>query len=169
MHTPLAQQPFGHEASLQVHVPPSQTVPGPQGALVPHMHVPVAASQMSAWLAGQATQAAPAMPHVLVDRTWHAPPEQQPFGHDMESQMQLPATHRLPVPHAGWVPQLQVPAPEQLSARAISHDTQAAPFVPQVMRVGMLQFDPEQHPVGHDVAVQLLQTPLAQAPLPPQS
>jgi len=22
MHTPLAQQPFGHDASLQVHVPP---------------------------------------------------------------------------------------------------------------------------------------------------
>jgi hypothetical protein len=169
MHTPLAQQPFGHEASLQVHVPPSHTVPGPQGALVPHMHAPVAASQVSALAAGQATQATPATPHVLVDRAWHAPPEQQPFGHDVASQTQLPPTHRFPVPQAGWAPQLQVPAAEQLSARAMSHDTQAAPFVPQVTSVGMLQFGPEQQPSGHEVAVQLLQTPLAQAPLPPQS
>jgi len=101
MHTPLAQQPFGHDASLQVQVPPSQTVPGPQGGLVPHMHVPVAASQMSALPAAQATQATPARPHVLVDRAWHAPPEQQPPGHETASQTQLPPTHRLPVPHAG--------------------------------------------------------------------
>ena len=87
----------------------------------------------------------------------------------MASQTQLPATHRFPVPHAGCVPQLQVPAAEQLSARAMSHDTQAAPFVPQATSEGMLQFGPEQHPSGHEVAVQLLQTPLAQAPFPPQS
>jgi len=56
-----------------------------------------------------------------------------------------------------------------VSARATSHDTQAAPFVPQATSVGMLHLEPEQHPSGHDVAVQLLQTPLAQAPFPPQS
>jgi len=136
---------------------------------VPHMHVPEATSQVSALVAGHATQATPPIPHVAADRTWHAPPEQQPFGHETASQMQLPPTQRLPVPHAGWVPQLQVPAAEQLSARAMSHDTQAAPFVPQATSDGMLQFGPEQHPSGHDVAVQLLQTPLAQAPFPPQS
>jgi len=169
MHTPLAQQPFGHDASLQVHVPPSHTVPAPQGGLVPHMHVPVAASQVSALVAGQATQLTPAMPHVLDDGAWHPLAEQQPFGHERPSQTQLPPAQRLPVPQAGWVPQLQVPAAEQLSARAGSHDTQAAPFVPQATSEGMLQFEPEQHPKGHEVAVQLLQTPLMHAPVLPQS
>jgi hypothetical protein len=101
MHTPLAQHPFGHDASLQVHVPPSHTVPAPQGGLVPHMHAPVAASQVSALAAGHATQATPARPHVLGERAWHPAAEQQPFGHETASQTQLPPTHRLPVPHAG--------------------------------------------------------------------
>ena len=101
MHTPLAQQPLGHDASLQVHAPPSHTVPAPQGGLLPHMHWPLAASHTFAWAAGQATQPAPPMPQVAVDRTWHAPPEQQPFGHDTASHTQLPPTQRFPVPHAG--------------------------------------------------------------------
>src|SRR5207237_866212 len=126
MHTPLAQQPFGHDASLQVHVPPSHTVPAPQGGLVPHMHVPVAASQVSALVAGQATQATPRMPHVLADRAWHPLAEQQPFGHETESHTQLPPTQRLPVPQAGWLPQLQVPAAEQMSARAGAASLHAA-------------------------------------------
>ena len=67
MHTPLAQHPFGQDASLQVHVPPWHTVPGPQGGLVPHMQVPVAASQMFALPAAQATHAAPPMPHAPAD------------------------------------------------------------------------------------------------------
>ena len=64
LQAPLAQQPFGQEAALQTQAPLLQTVPLPQAGPLPQRQVPVIASQPSALVALQPTQAAPAVPHV---------------------------------------------------------------------------------------------------------
>jgi hypothetical protein len=78
-------------------------------------------------------------------------PWQQPAGHDIGSQMQLPATQRRPVSHAGAVPHWQVPVAEQPSAVAGSHATQVPPPLPQVaIEGGETQTPLAQQPLGQD-------------------
>ena len=88
----------------------------------------------------------------------HAPPAQQPVGHEVPSHTQVLATQRWPCAQVAPVPHRQSPAAEQLSERA-SHATQLAPALPQVVTERFEQVVPVQQPLGHEVASQ------AQAPL----
>lgn len=60
MQTPALQQPVGQLVASQVQAPPTQRVPGPQAALMPHLHAPP--EQLSALLP-QAEQVPPFAPH----------------------------------------------------------------------------------------------------------
>jgi hypothetical protein len=78
------QHPFGHELALHTHAP-----------------------ELHAWLAAQAAQVAPAVPHEDADSPEYAsqvpvaPPLQQPFGQVLASHEQVPlvVSHR-PLAHA---------------------------------------------------------------------
>ena len=52
-----------------------------------------------------------------------------------------------------------MPELEQWSARALSHDTQAAPFTPQAVELGVEQVLPLQHPVAQLAALHPLHAP----------
>jgi hypothetical protein len=143
-HVPLeSQQPFGHDAGVQTHVPA-----GPQ--VCPDAHAP---------------QTAPAAPHAPGD--WpayirHVPLAwQQPLGHDAGVQAHLPVASQVwPVTHGAqalpWLPQawslagshrppvVQQPLHEARShahAPAVhacdgAHGAQSAPAMPQAAAVG---------------------------------
>ena len=87
---------------------------------------------------------------------------QHPLGHDAAAHVHLPPWHRIPTVQAGVVPQVQAPLAEHPSARTASQPTHMALPVPQVASAGLLQVDPEQHPVGQEVGLQLLQRPFVQ-------
>src|SRR5947209_801379 len=70
------QQPFGQEAALQTHCPPSQAWPPAQPAFPPQVQAP--AMQPSACLGSQAMHAPPSAPQAASDGFVHALPEQQP-------------------------------------------------------------------------------------------
>ncbi len=167
MHAPLEeQQPPGQDAALQMHAPPTQRLPMGQAGKLPQRQAPVTTSQESATNAAQAAQAAPAVPQVVIAGAVHTPlAAQQPFGHEAALQEQVPATQLVPATHAGLVPQRQPPASAQLSARAASHVTQAAPPPPQAAKEPVVHVDPEQQPEQF-VGLQLLQTPPPQGPVP---
>jgi hypothetical protein len=77
----------------------------------------------------------------------HCPFAQQPFGHEVASQMQLPDAQRVPATQAAELPQRQVPVtPSHAFDTVPEHDAHAAPPTPQVE--------------GDDD----MQTPLAQQP-----
>jgi hypothetical protein len=84
------------------------------------------------------------------------------LGQLVPSQAQAPLEQRWPAAQAAWVPQAQVPAAEQLSARTVSQPTQLTPLLPQVAKEGGLQVAPEQHPFGQLIELQPLQAPLLQ-------
>ncbi len=86
-------------------------------------------------------------------------PAQQPFGQDSGPHEQTPEMQLVPAPHAGFPPQRHSPEVEQLSARAISQVTQAAPPVPQAAAFPVLHVEPEQQPLAQLVAVQSLHAP----------
>jgi len=56
---------------------------------LPHRHSPVA-EQLSASAVSQLWQVSPAAAQAVADRVWQLLPVQQPFGHEVGSQMQLP-------------------------------------------------------------------------------
>jgi hypothetical protein len=159
---PLAQHPFGQESALQRQAPPTQVVPLPQLAPIPQAQAPVRATQPSLVAGSQATQAVPPTPQVAAAGVRQAPPAQQPPGHDCALQTQAPAWQVVPAAHPGLAPHRQSPAAAQLSARAGSQLTQAAPPDPQVAVDGVAQVTPEQQPPGQFAAVQLLHTPPVQ-------
>jgi hypothetical protein len=156
---PLAQQPLGQEIALQTQTPPTQAVPLPQAAPVPHTQVPVKGSQPLLVTGLQATQLRPPTPQVATAGVWQTPPAQQPPGHDSALQAQTPAWQVVPAAHAALAPQRHAPAAPQLSDRTASQVTQAAPPVPQAVTVGVAQVTPEQQPTGQFAGVQLLHTP----------
>jgi hypothetical protein len=90
----------------------------------------------------------PAPPQFIVERTSQLVPLQQPAGHDVASQMQLPLAHRCPPPHAAPLPQVQAPVVLlQPSALEGSQATQADPRAPQVAVVAVvMHVVPLQHP-----------------------
>jgi hypothetical protein len=91
----LSQQPLAHEVASHTHAPPTQCWPTAHGAPVPHAQVPPA--QVSERTESHATHAepvAPLTPHWPTVATWQTPLTQQPLGHDVESQTQLPPEHR---------------------------------------------------------------------------
>jgi hypothetical protein len=115
------QQPFGHEAALQMHAPPLQVCPlahmpqllppVPQAEAlcaltathVPPLQQPVGhevASQTHApealhvWPVEQLLHAAPPIPQVPMLDVWHRPLlSQQPFGQEVALQVHAPPLH----------------------------------------------------------------------------
>ena len=159
---PLAQHPFGQDSAPHRQTPPTQVVPLAQLAPVPQAQVPVSAAQLSLVAGSQATQATPFTPQVAAAAVRQAPPAQQPLGHDCGLQTQAPAWQIVPAAHPRLAPQRQSPVGAQLSARAGSQVTQAAPPDPQVAVEGVAHVTPEQQPPRQFVAVQLLHTPPVQ-------
>jgi hypothetical protein len=101
----------------------------------------------------QLWQARPPLPQALSSLpSWQAPPAQHPFGHDVPSQTQAPATQCSPAPHGAPLPHWQVPVAEQLSVVVGSQATQATPPTPQVARPRGTHTPVAQHPAGHEVA-----------------
>ena len=80
---------------------PSQS---PHPATQVPVQVPAVHDLFVTWFDEQVTHAAPPMPHADVDGVMHVEPAQQPLGHDVASQTQVPATHRWPAPHAAPEP-----------------------------------------------------------------
>jgi hypothetical protein len=83
---------------------------------------------LHAWVALQAVQAAPPIPHVVAPEVWHLPvASQQPFGHVFASHTQSPC-----VLHSWFVP----------------HAAQTLPFAPQSLLVtGVTHWPLAQHPL----------------------
>jgi hypothetical protein len=136
------------EGGLQVA--PEQHPPG-QLALVQPLQRP----ESQVCPAKHVSQRLPPAPHdpgASPDR--QTPSEQHPSGQDVPSQTQVLPMQRWPVAQAAVVPHRQSPIDEQLSARA-SHTTHVEPPVPQVASDRVVQVDPTQHPLGHDVESQV--------------
>jgi hypothetical protein len=153
------QQPFGQEAGLQTHVPPSAHAwPVAHADPVPQRHAPVA--QLFAVVALQLAQTAPPLPQLpnAVPVT-HAPPLQQPVGHVDELHTQVPPSHAEPTPHEAWVPHWHAPVEPHVSARVVSQGTHAPPLVPQLAVDFTVQVAPAQQPVAQLPALQPLHAP----------
>jgi hypothetical protein len=121
---------------------------------VPHVQAP-ADEQPSALTESHTVHDAPAAPQVPMDSGVHSPLEsQQPLGHDVASQTQLPCEQCRPDPHAPPVPQRQAPSEPQLSLSELLQATQVEPLVPQVPRLRVRQVAPSQHPSAQDAASQ---------------
>jgi hypothetical protein len=104
---------------------------------------------LSETFGSQGLHALPLIPQLANADATHVLPWQQPVGHDVELQTHAEFLQTWPAPHAGPVPQLQVPDREQLSAFAGSHAEHAFPPEPQVASDGVSQVAPEQHPLAH--------------------
>lgn len=112
----------------------------------------------------QSPHVAPGCPHIVAESVVQTPDAQHPLGHDVASHTQTPPEQREPAPHAGPPPHVHAP-PAQPSAVG-PHDTHAEPASPHALAdVGETQLDPEQHPPGQLVALQLVQTPAEHDPL----
>ena len=94
-------------------------------------------------------------------------PLQQPSGHEVLSQMQVPPLHLCPVLQAGPVPHLQLPS-LQVSER-IPQEPQIVAGFPQTEAFwapGRTQVLPLQQPLSHEVASQMQFPPLHLCPTP---
>jgi hypothetical protein len=153
---PPAQHPDGHDLTSQTHVPDEQICPGSQGGLPPQAHAPVAV-QVSATVLSHETHVPPAAPQLSTERAAHVSPMQQSPGHEVESQMHLPAEHRCPALQPGPVPQVHLPSDEQASPDNLQ-SVHAPPTGPQAASDGVLHVAPAQHPWGQR-SRQLLHAP----------
>ena len=143
----LEQQPLQLLEVLhsQLPVPPLQWRPGPQAAVLPHWHTPGATH----WFAVKVLQAVqvvePAGPHSETEMPTQTLLTQQPEGHEVALQTQVP----LPVSHS--CPALQL--------------AQAAPPVPQVDWPWVLHWwAPSQQPLGQEVPSHTQLPPLQRCP-----
>jgi hypothetical protein len=122
----------------QMHAPDEQRWPAPQALFVPHLQTPDEL-QLSAFMP-HAVHDAPLVPQVAavggLTQVPLEPPLQQPDGHAVASQTQLPDTQCLPAAHRAFAPHLHVP-PAQVSARTGSHALHALPVVPHWATVGV--------------------------------
>ncbi len=150
---------------MQTHVPPEHICPAAHGAWPPHSQVPE--SEHVSDVMPQSTHATPPLPHAPGVGVTHTPAWQQPFGHDVASQLQTPPEQTWPAGHAGPLPQPQVP-PSHESA-VLPQLWHAPPAVPQADAVGgVVQVEPEQQPYGQLVPSHPLHTPAEQVSLPGQ-
>jgi hypothetical protein len=91
---PPLQQPFGQDVASQTHTPPLQCLPGAQAGPPPHVHWPL--EHVLVVIGSHAAHVPPPVPHDPVDWAPVAsqepvvPPTQQPFGHVVASQEQVP-------------------------------------------------------------------------------
>ena len=97
-----AQQPEGHEVASQTHRPPTQRWPPAQAAPGPHLQPPPA--QVSLRVRSHEAHAPPTVPQLDSDIALQVRPVQQPPGHEVGSQVQLPPTQRCPAPQVSPVP-----------------------------------------------------------------
>jgi hypothetical protein len=81
------QQPVEHEVVLHWQVPFTHCWPGRQAGPAPQRQLPLVQLFPSV---PQLRQVAPVMPHADCDGAVQVVPEQQPVGHEVESQMQAP-------------------------------------------------------------------------------
>jgi len=105
----------------------------------------------------------PPVPHAVIPGVVQFCPEQQPFGHDVASQMQLPPEQRCPEPQAR--PPLQVqrpsaPHPSPLEPHVL-HEPPAVPHVPASCCWHWLFW---QQPLGHDAALHVQAPPTHACP-----
>jgi hypothetical protein len=141
--------------------------PAPHAAPPPQVHVPAVASHPSLLPAGQGAHAAPRIPHESRAGALHIFPMQQPVGHESALHTQAPAKHIVPAPQIGPAPQRHSPLSVQLSARAGSQVTHAAPPEPHEAVDGAVQVEPEQQPFGQLLALQsVAQVPPVHIPTP---
>ncbi len=126
-HVVPEQHPLGHEVPLHAQAPLTQAWPLPHGALAPHLQTP--AVQRSVVADGHVAHEPPPVPHALVACGSQTLPLQQPFGHDVALQAQVPPEHTCPIAHSWLDPHVQAP-PEHASDRAVSHAMHVAPAVP---------------------------------------
>ena len=104
--------------------------------------------------AGHRSQVPPPAPHESgVSPSRQRPPEQHPSGHEVPSHMHVPPRQRWPFRQDASLPQRQVPAAEQLSAR-MSQATHVEPSSPHVVSERVLHRLPSQQPLGQDLSVQ---------------
>jgi hypothetical protein len=96
-----------------------------------------------------AKQVEPAAPQFAGERIWQLVPWQQPSGHEVASQTQLPSTHRCPLLQAAPEPHEHFPVEGlQPSALEVSQAMQTEPSAPhEALVVRLLQVFPLQHPV----------------------
>jgi hypothetical protein len=76
-HAPPLQHPVAQLAALHTQAPPTHARPAPQAAFPPHLQAPP--TQLSAEVALQVVQAAPAVPQVASALDWQMPLRQQPL------------------------------------------------------------------------------------------
>jgi hypothetical protein len=133
------------------HAPLLQVLPLAQVAEVPHRHAP--AVQLSARLELQLVQVPPSAPQLLVEvPDEQLLPLQQP-AQLVGSHTQLPDEQCWPVEQAPFVPHLQVPVAEQLSAVRVEQLVQLLALAPQAASVaGVMQLPLLQHPEAQLVA-----------------
>lgn len=108
---PGRQLPFEPQHPLHVvgshwHAPPSQNSPAPQAGPTPHAQLPVAGLHAFEVRVEHARQAAPPLSHCPgVGGLMQELPAQQPVGHEVALQTQLPARHCCPAAHTPPLPQ----------------------------------------------------------------
>lgn len=91
MHVDPEQQPPGHDVPLHTQEPLTHTWPDPHRGLLPHWQVPPTHPSESE--GEQVLHEPPPVPHAPVDCGSQTLPLQQPLGHEVELQTQLPLTH----------------------------------------------------------------------------
>lgn len=99
-------------------------------------------------------QVSPPLPHAVSTVPGKQTlPLQQPPVQLVPSQVQAPATQCWPARHAAPGPQEQAPPAAQPSLVTGSHLRQAAPPLPQVVALGVVQAPVAQHPLGQVVVL----------------
>lgn len=164
MHIRLEQQPPGQVWALQAvetQLPVVHFSVALHALPAPQVHLPLAAEHPSARLGSQLTQAAPAVPQAEKTGAVHVAPAQQPLGQVVP--VQAAVTHKRPrhcwpAPQAGPVPQVQVPAAEQVSAALVLQARHTAPGGAHLPSANPLHVEPWQQPVGQEAALHA-QTP----------
>ena len=158
-HAMHAPPPVPHAPSEGVlHVSPEQQ---PLGHVAVH---PLQAPLLQVSTPAQAWQADPPLPQApaLVPVS-QAAPLQQPVGHDVPSQTQVPPRHRWPALQAAPVPQAQAPVPSHWSDATGSQRVQVFPAGAHAVAESGVHVAPAQHPPGHEVASQVHTPPVPQA------
>lgn len=161
-----AQQPVGHEVASQTHTPAEQAWPAAQGGPEPQAQAPLV--QRSDF-ASHAEHVAPPLPQAAalcpaVER--QVLPLQQPFGHELALQTQVPPEQVWPAPQAGPAPQRQTPELQVLVDP--EQGPHAAPPVPQLEALWLPKATHTpalQQPLGHEVESHTQVPPRHRCPL----
>lgn len=152
-HVDPEQQPVGQEVESQTQPPFKQRKPVGHGAAIPHAQTPFGVQRLA--VIPHMTHVPPPDPQLASECARQLDPEQQPPGHEVASQTQLPPTQRWPTPHAEPAPHIHAPAALQLSAVVELHGAHAVPAPPQRAKEGTTHAAPSQQPLGQVLMPQL--------------